>query len=623
MTVLPYGTWPSPITPASLTAAQARLDDVAVDGADTYWLEGRPWEEGRTVLMRHAGAAGERVEVTPAPWNVRSRVHEYGGGAYAVQSGIVVFSHFGDGRLRRLDPGALEPVAITPEGEVRFGGLVLHGDWLYAVREDHRAGGEPVNELVRLDPHGDNADFGTVLATGSDFVSRPAVSPDGTRVAWVSWDHPNMPWDSTTLHEASLTGAGASDATVIAGGPGVSVSQPAYDPAGRLWFFSDETNWWTPWIVDAGRTRQVLDVEADLASPQWMLGMRDIAFIGDGRAVIRDGAHGLTLVDDTGALTPLGVPSTHTETICATGDRVALKRGLADRLPEVVSVETGTGDVTVLATSSPDVPDPGYVSRAEEVSWTNSAGLTAYGNFYPPVNAGHTGPDGDLPPLLVFVHGGPTSAALPSYQTGLQYWTTRGFAILDVNHGGSTGHGRDYRERLRGQWGVVDIDDCVTGAAAMAAQGRADSARLAIRGGSAGGYSTLRALTSGDVFAAGTSYFGISDLKVLLNDDHKFESRYTLGLVGPWPEAADVYADRSPINHVDEIHGELLLLHGTDDMVVPLAQTQQMADAMRAAGRDVELVIYPGEGHGFRAATTIEDAMTRELAHYQRVFATG
>jgi dipeptidyl aminopeptidase/acylaminoacyl peptidase len=439
-----------------------------------------------------------------------------------------------------------------------------------------------------------------------------------------------MPWDSTLLHEASvedlLAQPADAGAHVVAGGPGISAVQPTYAPDGRLWFLSDESNWWNPWTLEDGATRQALDVAADLATPQWVLGMRDLAFLADGRLVLRNpdpSTGALALLDPADrTLTPVPIEASHTELISTDGDEIALKRGLGDSLPEILRVRTD-GSTTILATSSPEPLDPDYVSRAEEVSWTNGAGLTAYGNFYAPTNAEVTGPEGELPPLLVFVHGGPTAQALPSYQSTVQFWTTRGFAVLDVNHGGSTGYGRDYRERLRGQWGVVDLDDCVTGAAAMAAAGRVDGARLAIRGGSAGGYTTLRALTASDVFAAGTSLYGISDLRALLVDDHKFESRYTIGLVGPWPEAEDVYLDRSPISHIGRLHGELLLLQGEDDKVVPLQQAQLMADGMAAAGKDVELVVYPGEGHGFRQASTIEDALTRELAFYQRVLGLG
>lgn len=622
MTTQPHGTWPSPIAPADLTAGQARIDEVRVDGAATYWLESRPWEKGRTALVRHDGT--KRSDVLPEPWNVRSRVHEYGGGSYAVRDGLVVVSEFTDGRLRRIDPGSSEPVAFTPELAVRYGGLVLHGDHVYAVREDHRGDGEPVNELVRLDLHGDNADGGVVLAAGSDFVSRPAVAPDGTAIAWIAWDHPNMPWDSTRLLVADLGAQGASRPRVVAGGDGIAVSQPQFGPDGSLWFISDESNWWTLHRHDASGTVAVHEHEADFAQPQWVLGMVDYALLPEGRVLTRrwvgagsrlgvldprDGR--LVDVDDEGVM--------FEHLVSASDGEVAFRRGLADRLPEVVRGPL-TAAKRVLASSAPTAPDPAFVSRAEARSWTNGAGLTTHGLLYRPHNPDASAPEDELPPLLVFVHGGPTSRTEPAYTSLVQFWTTRGFAVLDVNHGGSTGYGRAFRERLNGQWGIVDIDDCVSGVRALADAGVVDGGRVAIRGGSAGGYTTLRALTSSTVFAAGTSLYGISDLRALLADDHKFESRYTTTLVAPWPEGEEVYLERSPLFHIDALHGELLLLQGADDLVVPVVQAQAMADAMAEAGKDVELVIYEGEGHGFRRAETVIDALERELAHYQRVF---
>ena len=622
MTTQPHGTWHSPIAPADLTAGQARIDEVRVDGAATYWLESRPWEKGRTALVRHDGT--KRSDVLPEPWNVRSRVHEYGGGSYAVRDGLVVVSEFTDGRLRRIDPGSSEPVAFTPELAVRYGGLVLHGDHVYAVREDHRGDGEPVNELVRLDLHGDNADGGVVLAAGSDFVSRPAVAPDGTAIAWIAWDHPNMPWDSTRLLVADLGAQGASRPRVVAGGDGIAVSQPQFGPDGSLWFISDESNWWTLHRHDASGTVAVHEHEADFAQPQWVLGMVDYALLPEGRVLMRrwvgagsrlgvldprDGR--LVDVDDEGVM--------FEHLVSASDGEVAFRRGLADRLPEVVRGPL-TAAKRVLASSAPTTPDPAFVSRAEARSWTNGAGLTTHGLLYRPHNPDVSAPEGELPPLLVFVHGGPTSRTEPAYTSLVQFWTTRGFAVLDVNHGGSTGYGRAFRERLNGQWGIVDIDDCVSGVRALADAGVVDGGRVAIRGGSAGGYTTLRALTSSTVFAAGTSLYGISDLRALLADDHKFESRYTTTLVAPWPEGEEVYLERSPLFHIDALHGELLLLQGADDLVVPVVQAQAMADAMAEAGKDVELVIYEGEGHGFRRAETVIDALERELAHYQRVF---
>lgn len=617
---LPHGTWPSPITPESLATGQGSLDEVRVDGPHTYWLSGRPAEAGRAALVRHDGTAAR--DVLPAPWDVRTRVHEYGGGAYAVLDGTVVFSHAGDDRVHRLDPGAEEPVAITPPGPWRFGGLVLAGGHVYAVREDHSREPEPANELVRLDLHGENAGGGVVLATGTDFVSRPAASPDGRSLAWVEWNHPDMPWDSTRLVRADLTGDGVGPREVVAGGEGVSVSQPAFGPDGALWFVSDASGWWTL-HRDAGSGPVALqDARADHAAPQWTLGQVDYALLDADRALVRwwEGPVArLGLLDaGSGDVEPLDVEGVAFDQIAVVEGELALRRGLADRLPEVVRGPVG-GALRVLGAAGTVDLDPAAVSRAESWSWTDTEGLEVHGLLHPPRGAGVEGPEGELPPLVVMVHGGPTGRTEASFTTATQFWTTRGFAVLHVNYSGSTGYGRAYRDRLHGRWGLLDIDDCVTGALSLALAGRVDPTRLVIRGGSAGGYAVLRAMTTSRAFAAGTSLFGVADLAALAAETHKFESRYLDRLVAPWPEGEAVYRDRSPLYHVDRLHGELLLLQGEDDKVVPLAQASDMAEAMRAAGREVELQVYPGEGHGFRRAESIVDALTRELAFYQRV----
>ena len=627
MRIASYGTWSSPITPASLTQGQARIDEVRVDGPDTWWLESRPWEGGRSALVRYDGRTGERHDVLAQPWNVRSRVHEYGGGAYAIDEGILVFTDFASGRLFRVSTHErstpFEPTPITPSLSVRYGGLVLHDRHVYAVREDHRGGGEPVNELVRLTVDGPNEDCGQVLATGTDFVSRPAVSPDGTEIAWIAWDHPNMPWDSTTLMVAELTHDGLEHVRAVAGGEEISVAQPQFAGDGTLFFVSDEEGYWNLHRRDGATTRPLHRLEADIAQPQWVLGMVDYALRPDGSVLVRhwvDEIARLGLLDPaTGRLTAVEDEGSMFEHLQAVGEDVAYRRLLPDRLPEVVRGPID-GPRTVIGRSAEEEPDRELVSVPEPWIWTNSFGEEVHGLLYRPRNPGFRAPDGELPPLLVSVHGGPTSRAEAAYASQTQFWTTRGFAVLDVNHGGSTGYGRAYRERLRGQWGVVDIDDCIAGAASLAAAGIVDGDRLAIHGGSAGGYTVLRALTTSTLFSAGTSYFGISDLTGLLVDDHKFESRYAFGLVAPWPEGREVYAERSPLHHIESLHGELLLLQGADDMVVPLSQAQQMADAMIAAGKDVELVVYPGEGHGFRSAEAMIDCLERELAHYLHAF---
>lgn len=622
-----FGTWSSPVTSESLSVGQARIDEVRVDGPHTWWLESRPWEKGRTALVRHDAHTRETHTVLAEPWNVRSRVHEYGGGAYAIGDGFIVFSDFATDRLYRVSthefPIPLEPTPITPEAKVRYGGLVVHERHVYAVREDHRQGSEPANELVRLEVDGTNEDTGRVIASGTDFVSRPAVSPDGTQIAWIAWDHPNMPWDSTRLLLADLHHDGAGDVREVAGGDGISVVQPCFGEDGTLWFISDESGHWNLYRHEAGSTGPAHELTADIATPQWTLGQVEYALRPDRTVLIRwyagETARLGILDEESGELAEVSDEGTMFDHLQAVGSEVAYHRLLPDRPPEVVRGPVGA-DRRVLARSRAEAPDPEYVSLPEALTWQNSSEEEVHGVLYRPRNPQFTAPEGELPPLLVKVHGGPTSRAEAAYATATQFWTTRGFAVLDVNHGGSTGYGREYRERLKGQWGVVDIDDTVTGAKALTEAGVVEADRIVITGGSAGGYTVLRALTTSTVFAAGTSYFGISDLSGLLSDDHKFESRYTVGLVAPWPEGKAVYTERSPLSHLESLHGELLLLQGADDMVVPVTQCQQVADALATMGKRVDLVIYEGEGHGFRKAETITDCMEREVRHYLRTF---
>ena len=621
MPALPFGSWPSPLSPSALTAATRSLDEVRVDGADTYWLESRPWEGGRVALVRHLGATGAVEDVVGEGVNVRSRVHEYGGGAYAVRSGTVVVTTMPDLRVHVVSgDGSLR--AISPEGAFRYGGLVLGDGFVLAVREDHSGDGEPVNTLVRLELDGDNADGGRVLWEGSDFVSRPALSADGSEVAVVTWDHPNMPWDTTTLRRAALAVDGPLDWVVVAGDEDVSVGQPQFSPDGALWFASDESGWWNLKRHRGARAETVHTVEADLMTPQWVLGMSDLAFLADGRALVHWWAGGAgrlgVLEPASGQITNVVVEGVQFDQLQAVGDEVAFRVGTLSDLPVVVRGPVD-GPFTTIRRSRDEGLDPAYASTAEPWTWTNSGGDEVHGLFLPPTHPGATGPEGELPPLLVVVHGGPTSATEAGLQLARAFWTTRGFAVLDVNYSGSTGYGRAYRDRLLGQWGVIDIDDVVTGARSLADAGRVDGDRLAIRGGSAGGYTVLRALTTSDAFAAGTSYFGVADLEALATDTHKFESRYLDRMVGPYPEAKDVYVERSPVHHADQVQGAVLLLQGGVDEVVPQAQAEAMAAGMRAAGEEVELVIYPDEGHGFRAASAIEDSLTRELAFYGRV----
>lgn len=623
MSTLTFGSWPSPLTPGAMTAATRMLDEVRIDGADTYWLESRPWEGGRVVLVRHVGATGAVEDVVGEGVNVRSRVHEYGGGAYAVRSGTVVVTTMPDLQVQVVAPdGSLRP--ITPQGGFRYGGLVLGQGFVLAVREDHSGAGEAVNALVRLSLDTDNADGGVVLWEGTDFVGRPALSADGTDVAVVTWDHPNMPWDTTTLRRATLSGdQGSLDWDVVASDEDVSVGQPRFDAEGNLWFVSDESGWWNLKCDSGSGPQSVHSAQADFMLPQWVLGVNDFAFLSDGSVLVHwwaDGIGRLGVLDPaSGNVTEVDVEGVQFDQLQSAGDEVAFRVGTLSDLPSVVRGPVG-GPFTTIRKSRDEGLDPAYASTAQPWTWTNSGGDDVHGVFLAPTHPEAMGPEGELPPLLVFVHGGPTSRTEAGLQMSRAFWTTRGFAVLDVNYSGSTGHGRAYRDRLLGQWGVIDIDDVVTGARSLADAGLVDGERLAIRGGSAGGYTVLRALTTSTAFAAGTSLFGIADLEAMTTDTHKFESRYLDRMVGPYPQDKDVYVERSPIHHLDSVSGAVLLLQGGIDEVVPPAQAEVMAAGMRAAGEDVELVIYPDEGHGFRAASSIEDALTRELAFYARIF---
>lgn len=621
MSALPYGSWPSPLSPGALTAETRSLDEVRVDAADTYWLESRPWEDGRVVLVRRVGASGAVEDVVGEGVNVRSRVHEYGGGAYAVRSGTVVVTTMPDLVVHVVESdGSLR--AITSRGGFRYGGLVLGDGFVLAVREDHSGDGEPVNTLVRLSLDGDNADGGVVLWEGSDFVGRPALSVEGTEVAVVTWDHPNMPWDTTTLRRAALGGDGMLDWSVVEGRTDVSVGQPRFHEDGSLWFVSDDSGWWNLKRDNGSGIEAVHSHEGDFMHPPWVLGMSDYAFLADGRVLVHwwsDGVGRLGVLDpSSGEISDVALEGVQFDQLQAVGDELVVRVGTLSELPSVVRGPV-EGPFTTIRRSRDEGLDPAYASTAQPWTWTNSGGDEVHGVFLPPTHPEATGPEGERPPLLIFVHGGPTSRTEAGLQLARAFWTTRGFAVLDVNYSGSTGHGRAYRDRLLGEWGVIDIDDVATGARSLAEAGHVDGGRLAIRGGSAGGYTVLRALTTSDAFAAGTSYFGVADLEGLATDTHKFESRYLDRMVGPYPEAKDLYVERSPVHHADQVQGAVLLLQGGIDEVVPQAQAEAMAAGMRAAGEEVELVIYPDEGHGFRAAAAIEDSLSRELAFYGKV----
>ncbi len=622
--VAPYGSWRSPISSDLIVAGTVSFEQIQLDGDDIYWTERRPVEGGRSVVVRRT-ADGQTHDVTPPGFNVRTTVHEYGGGAYTVSAGVVYFSNFADQRLYRQDPGAA-PRPITPAAPLRYADGVVdrHRGRLICVREDHtQAGREAVNALVAVDLAGEQE--ARVLVAGNDFYAAPRLSPDGSRLAWLTWNHPNMPWDGTELWVGTLGPDGAIDAMeLVAGGRDESIFQPEWSPDGVLHFVSDRTGWWNLYRWRAGRVEALHTMEAEFGLPQWVFGMSTYGFVAPDRIVCAfttGGIWQLALLEPArGTFEPLELPYTVINAVDAAPGRVAFIAGSPTDPRSVVQLDMTTRRIDVLRRSSTVVVDEGYISIPRAIEFPTTDGRTAHAFFYPPHNRDFMAPAGERPPLLVLSHGGPTSATTNELDLGIQYWTSRGIAVLDVNYGGSTGYGRAYRQRLDGQWGVVDVDDCVNGARYLAARGEVDGNRLAIRGGSAGGYTTLCALTFRDVFKAGASYYGVADLERLAADTHKFESRYLDGLIGPYPEQRERYRERSPIHFTERLACPVILFQGLDDKVVPPNQAELMVAALRAKGLPVAYVAFAGEGHGFRKAENIKRALDGELYFYARVF---
>jgi dipeptidyl aminopeptidase/acylaminoacyl peptidase len=620
----PYGAWRSPITADLIVAGTVGLNGMYVDGNDIYWTESRPTEGGRVVVVRRT-ADGAIADITPAPYNVRSRVHEYGGGAYCVHHGTVFFSNFSDTLFYRQDPGQA-PTPLTRTGAMRYADPIVdqRRGRLILVREDHSAAGkEPVNTLVSLALDGGSE---RVLASGHDFYAHPRLSPDGATLAWLAWNHPNMPWDGTELWVAPIQADGSlGPAERAAGGEKESIFQPEWSPDGRLYLVSDRTGWWNLYRLDDGHLEALCPMEAEFGEPLWVFGMGTYAFLSTREVIcvyVQGGRQHIARLDvETGEMEEVG------SQFCAFGpprvvggDRVVCVVGSATEPTAVASLDLASGAWTILRSASEVRLDPGYVSVPEAIDFQTEGGLTAHGFYYAPHNKDFEGQPGERPPLLVKSHGGPTGATDDCLDLEIQYWTSRGFAVLDVNYGGSTGYGRAYRERLDGQWGVVDVDDCVNGARYLAEKGLADPARLAIDGGSAGGYTTLCALTFRDVFKAGASYYGISDAAALAAETHKFESRYSDRLIGPYPAALELYRERSPIHFIERMSCALILFQGLDDKVVPPNQAEMMYEAVKARGLPVAYLPFEGEGHGFRKAENIKRSLEAELYFFGRVF---
>ena len=644
-TVAPFGSWATPVTAASLTEAALRLGELSVAEGRIWWVEGRPAEGGRQVVVSAgpdgAGSDNDLSEHTPEGFSARTTVHEYGGATFAVTGpGEVVFSSFDDQRLWSSGPGP-EPRALTPAppapGAWRYadGRVIPGGDWLVCVRERHHgASADQVeNDLAVVSLSGEGGPV--ALVGGHDFFAAPRPSPDGSQLAWLAWDHPNMPWDGTELWVADLIAEPAAGTPkigrtrMVAGGPDESVSQPRWGPEGRLYWISDRTGWWNLYVDDGGRGHALAPRDAEFSRPDWVFGQSSYDFLADGRLIAIWSDQG---IDHLGVVDPacdrvreLPTRFNRFSAVAALGDDAVAIAASSTEPAGVVLIPLGADlnardrPVRVLRRSREAPAEPDWVSVPQAITFPTTGDRSAHAFWYPPINPDHEGVAGTLPPLVVLSHGGPTSSASPALDVAVQFWTSRGLGVVDVDYGGSSGYGRAYRRVLDGSWGEVDVDDCVAAARHLVDTGRVDPTRMVIRGGSAGGFTTLCALTFRDVFAAGASRYGVADLAALAADTHKFESRYLDRLVGPWPEAAEEYRRRSPVHHSDQLSCPVIVLQGLEDRVVPPAQSEVMVAAVRAKGLPVAYVTFAGEQHGFRRSETLRAAAEAELSFYGQV----
>ena len=625
----PHGSWKSPITSDLIVSSSIRLGAARLDGPDIYWSELRPTEGGNQRLVRYGpeDPLGSVTEITPATVNVRTRVHEYGGGAYVVHQGTVYFSNFADQRLYCQRAGE-EPVAltppVTPAAGLRYADMVVDPtrERLICVVEDHRQSGEAINAIATIPLSGG---LPKIIVSGNDFYSSPRLNPEGTALAWITWNHPQMPWDGTELWLAEVTEDGSlSHPQRLVGNEKESVCQPKWSPAGTLHFISDSTGWWNLYRWEGERGEPLFPMEAEFAGPQWNFGQSSYGFVDNRHILCTYQYQGETKLAELNTLArsmdEIDVPYSGIGGLQVGKGYAVFIAASTDRPSALVRLNLGTGQSIEIRRSSSLEIDPGYLSEPAVISFPTTGGFNAYGIYYRPQNKDFEAPVTERPPLLVKTHGGPTAAASSALNPSIQYWTSRGFAVLDVNYGGSSGYGRAYRNRLQKKWGIVDVDDAVNGALYLVEQGKADRDRLAIDGGSAGGYTTLAALTFRDVFRAGASYYGVSDMTSLAAETHKFESRYLDSLVGPYPEEKSVYEARSPINAVDQLSCPIIFFQGSEDKIVPPNQAETMVNALKQKGIPVAYLLFEGEQHGFRKAENIKRALDAELSFYAQIF---
>jgi len=607
-----------------IVAETVGLGRIVIDGEDIYWIETRPMEGGRYVIM-HWSPGGQVADVIPSPFNARTLVHEYGGGSFVIANGAIYFSNFSDQCLYHQTSGS-QPRPITPEANLRYADGVIDHRWgrMICVREDHtNTTGEVVNSLVGINLNG--SDGGQVLVSGNDFYSSPKLNPDGSHLAWLTWNHPNMPWTGTELWVGEIMEDGSIGQTEqVAGGIDESIFQPEYSPDGTLYFVSDRTGWWNLYRWCDGRIEPLCEMEADFGVPQWLFGMSTYTFESASRIICCYSQQGIwhlaSLNTQTGELEKIKTPYTSISFLQASSGQAVFLGGSPTEFNSVIRLDLSTQKLKVLRRSSKATVDTDYLSMPQTVDFPTEQGLTAHAFFYLPKNCNYAAPPNERPPLLVMSHGGPTGATSSILNLMIQYWTSRGIAVVDVNYGGSTGYGREYRHRLQGQWGIVDLNDCVNSVRYLVARGEVDPNRLAIRGGSAGGYTTLCALTFRDIFKAGASYFGLSDLEIFVKDTHKFESHYLDWLIGSYTEHRDLYRERSPINSIERLSCPVIFFQGLDDKIVPPNQAEMMFEALREKGLPVAYVPFEGEQHGFRCAQNIKRALDSELYFYSKIF---
>ncbi len=618
-----YGSWKSPITADLIVAGSIGLAEPIFDGDDIYWLEKRPTEGGRNVIVKRQ-KDGTIKDITPAPFNVRNRVHEYGGGAFLVVNGDIFFSNFQDQRLYKHRENTT-PQPLTEESKKRFAEFIFDKERsrLICVCEDHfKQNSEPKNSLVTVDI---NTGIITTLISGHDFYSAPVLSPNGQYLAYVTWDHPNLPWDNTQLWLGEFNSQGNLTNIKLIAGENESICQPQFAPDNTLYFSSDRNNWWNFYRYNSHQEIEpIFPKNAEFGFPHWVFGESIYGFLDLENILCtytENGSWFLAKINTKSKqLTPLETNFNYLAYLQVKSNQVLFLGASPRQYSAIIKLDLSSNTSEILRESSTLAIDSGYISSPEAIAFATEYGLIAYAWYYPPTNKDYIAPKNSLPPLLVRSHGGPTAATSASLNLKVQYWTSRGFAYIDVNYGGSTGYGREYRQRLSKNWGIVDVNDCINAAKYLVKQGKVDPEKLAIAGGSAGGYTTLAALTFHDTFKAGASYYGISNLETLATDTHKFEARYLDNLIGKYPEEKAIYEQRSPINYTNKLSCPIIFFQGLEDKVVPPNQAEIMVEALKNKGLPVAYLAFEGEQHGFRKAENIKQALNSEFYFYSRIF---